>query len=78
MGDMSSPFKDGVMGMPSVDPRVPIKNAAGDALATPFVDGPVNTSGGGVSIPPGMAIGNLTQGPLATPFKDGPMKGKNS
>lgn len=77
MGDMSSPFKDGVMGSPTCNPSVPISNAAGDALASPFVDGPVNTSGGGVSIPKGENIGNVTPGPLASPFTDGMMAGKN-
>lgn len=74
---MHSTFQD-VFPTPSINPSVPISNAAGDSLASPFVDGPVNTSGGGVSIPPGLNIGNVTPGPIHTPFQDGPMKGKNS
>lgn len=78
MGDMSSPFKDGVMGNLTVDPKVPISQPAGESMSSPFKDGNMGTgSMQSPTVPPGMAIGNLTQGPLATPMKDGVMSGKN-
>ena len=79
MGDMSSPFKDGVMGNPSVNPSVPISRPTGEALASPFMQGneAAGASGGGVSIPQGENIAGPTPGTLATPFQEGAIAGKN-